>query len=108
MARIEVRALLDPGRRTTTEWRRAKVLDQRGIIWLSNENSTMRPSRRARRILLSLAITACLASELFVQYHFDHWTTENGLPENSIRALRQTRDGYLWMTTSSGMVRFDR
>jgi signal transduction histidine kinase/ligand-binding sensor domain-containing protein len=41
------------------------------------------------------------------QYRFDSWTTDNGLPENSILALRQTRDGYLWMTTYGGLVRFD-
>src|SRR5262245_49602409 len=58
-------------------------------------------------ILLSQALAACFPSGLSAQYRFDHWTTGNGLPENSIWALRQTRDGYLWMTTSSGMVRFD-
>ena len=42
-----------------------------------------------------------------VKYSFDSWTTDNGLPSNSIWALRQTRNGYLWMTTSSGLVRFD-
>ncbi len=41
------------------------------------------------------------------QYRFDRWTTDNGLPHNSIRALRQTRDGYLWLTTGDGLVRFD-
>src|SRR5438270_5334155 len=63
--------------------------------------------RQAVWILLRLAVTVCLASEHSAQYRFDHWTTENGLPENSIWGLRQTRDGYLWMTTSSEMVRFD-
>jgi signal transduction histidine kinase/ligand-binding sensor domain-containing protein len=68
----------------------------------------MRSTRwRAVRILLSLAISACLAFQLSAQYRFESWTTENGLPQNSIWAIRQTRDGYLWMTTSSGLVRFD-
>ena len=35
------------------------------------------------------------------------WTTANGLPQNSITAIVQTRDGYLWMGTASGLVRFD-
>ena len=30
-----------------------------------------------------------------------------GLPQNSINAIVQTRDGYLWMTTFGGLVRFD-
>lgn len=35
------------------------------------------------------------------------WRTENGLPSNSISAIRQTRDGYLWLGTPGGLVRFD-
>lgn len=41
------------------------------------------------------------------QYHFDHWTTENGLPQNTVRDLRQTRDGYIWIATLGGLARFD-
>ena len=41
------------------------------------------------------------------QYHFDSWTTDNGLPQNGIRAITQTPDGYLWFTTFDGLVRFD-
>jgi ligand-binding sensor domain-containing protein len=41
------------------------------------------------------------------QYRITHWTTENGLPQNSIKALAQTRDGYLWIGTLKGLVRFD-
>lgn len=41
------------------------------------------------------------------RYRFDHWTTDNGLPQNTIRNIVQTRDGYLWMTTFDGLVRFD-
>lgn len=38
---------------------------------------------------------------------FDSWTTDNGLPQNSISSIIQTRDGYLWMTTFDGLVRFN-
>ncbi len=41
------------------------------------------------------------------QYRFDHWTADNGLPQNSVRGIVQTRDGYLWFTTFDGLVRFD-
>src|SRR3954470_13824303 len=55
------------------------------IIGLFHEDSAMRLiSQQARRILLTLAVAAALASELSAQYRFDHWTTDNGLPENSI------------------------
>ncbi len=41
------------------------------------------------------------------QYRFDQWTTDQGLPQNSIYAIKQTRDGYLWLATLDGLVRFD-
>ena len=41
------------------------------------------------------------------QNHFDAWTTDDGLPQNSVRAMLQTSDGYLWLTTLDGLVRFD-
>src|SRR5215831_17961597 len=41
------------------------------------------------------------------QYRFDHWTADNGLPQNSVRDIVQTRDGYLWLTTFDGLARFD-
>lgn len=37
----------------------------------------------------------------------DVWETEDGLPQNSIIAITQTRDGYLWLGTVKGLVRFD-
>lgn len=42
-----------------------------------------------------------------VQYLFDTYTTDNGLPQKSIWAMCQTRDGYLWLATGDGLVRFD-
>jgi hypothetical protein len=41
------------------------------------------------------------------QYQFDVWNTDNGLPQNSVLSILQTRDGYLWLTTSDGLVRYD-
>ncbi len=41
------------------------------------------------------------------QYRFDQWTADNGLPQNSVYAIQQTRDGYLWLATVDGLVRFD-
>jgi ligand-binding sensor domain-containing protein/signal transduction histidine kinase len=35
------------------------------------------------------------------------WRTQDGLPENRIRAISQTPDGYLWIGTSGGLARFD-
>jgi hypothetical protein len=35
------------------------------------------------------------------------WNTADGLPQNSINAILQSRDGYLWLGTFGGLVRFD-
>jgi len=32
---------------------------------------------------------------------------ENGLPQNTVEALAQTPDGFLWLGTEAGLVRFD-
>jgi signal transduction histidine kinase/ligand-binding sensor domain-containing protein len=37
----------------------------------------------------------------------DVWTSENGLPDNSVTAIAQTPDGYLWIGTYNGLSRFD-
>jgi ligand-binding sensor domain-containing protein len=35
------------------------------------------------------------------------WGTEAGLPQNSVNAIAQTRNGYLWLATGEGLARFD-
>ncbi|MGH7989827.1 MAG: ligand-binding sensor domain-containing protein, partial [Limisphaerales bacterium] len=35
------------------------------------------------------------------------WTAEDGLPENRVVGVAQTSDGYLWVATRGGLVRFD-
>jgi signal transduction histidine kinase/ligand-binding sensor domain-containing protein/DNA-binding response OmpR family regulator len=41
------------------------------------------------------------------QYVQDKWDTRDGLPRNYVKAILQTRDGYLWVGTQAGLVRFD-
>lgn len=41
------------------------------------------------------------------QYRRRIWQTEDGLPQNSVLAMAQTADGYLWLGTGDGLVRFD-
>jgi len=35
------------------------------------------------------------------------WTKADGLPDNFVTAVLQTRDGYLWVGTMGGLARFD-
>lgn len=46
-------------------------------------------------------------SKAFDQYVQTSWQGENGLPQNSVSAILQTRDGYLWLGTEGGLARFD-
>ena len=38
---------------------------------------------------------------------WQQWTRDHGLPDNRILAVLQTRSGYLWVATPSGLARFD-
>lgn len=41
------------------------------------------------------------------QYIINSWNDETGLPQNTVRTLLQTGDGYLWIGTEEGLARFD-
>ena len=41
------------------------------------------------------------------QYSRTTWTQQHGLPQDTIRAIAQTSDGYLWLGTDEGLARFD-
>jgi PAS domain S-box-containing protein len=69
---------------------------------------------RYRRLYLILLFPLCLHTALSLdperrldRYHLDHWGIDQGLPHNSISAILQTRDGFLWIGTLRGLVRFD-
>lgn len=42
-----------------------------------------------------------------LQYNYETWGRQNGLPANGIHTITQTADGYLWLGTQSGLIRFD-
>ncbi len=60
-----------------------------------------------KRLVLAVALWLLVGGAAHAQYRFDVWTTDNGLPQNGVRAIAQTPDGYLWFTTFDGLVRFD-
>lgn len=81
-------------------------------------------TRRFIRILLwtaGLALGRCLAESAAAstsatntvppsasgEYLFRQWTSDDGLPQNSVIGIAQTRDGYLWLSTFGGLARFD-
>lgn len=41
------------------------------------------------------------------EYGYQSWQTDTGLPQNTVHAIVQGRDGFLWIATEGGLVRFD-
>ena len=41
------------------------------------------------------------------QYIHEQWGTEQGFPRGPVYAIAQSSDGYLWIGTQAGLVRFD-
>jgi signal transduction histidine kinase/ligand-binding sensor domain-containing protein len=69
-------------------------------------SSTLMPSLAAA-IALSVATSAAASSDAGTRYIVSTWTEKDGLPSTQIRAIVQTGDGFLWLATSAGVVRFD-
>ncbi len=70
------------------------------------------PGTTAFLVASCLAIFARTASPLdpekrISQYTRTVWTASDGLPQNTVQAVLQTRDGYVWLATEEGLVRFD-
>ena len=90
----------------------------RGMPWHRALNSTRTRGRRrsgSLKAALALALTLLASSATLAldpaldvtQYVQQTWTTQEGLPQNTVSALLQTPDGYLWFGTEEGLVRFD-
>lgn len=67
------------------------------------------PAALALCLSLSFAPEAAALdpTRALTQYVQAVWRMEEGLPHNTIRALLQSRDGYIWLGTYGGLVRFD-
>jgi hypothetical protein len=69
----------------------------------------------AKKLIATVVIAFSMCTGAFslnpqkavTQYIIDSWTTETGLPQSSVLAVLQTSDGYLWIGTEEGLVRFD-
>lgn len=60
--------------------------------------------------LLLLTISRSAWGELphqFPNYSSERFTVEQGLPQNEIRQIAQSADGYIWLGTATGPVRFN-
>ena len=80
---------------------------------------TERRHRVAIRARTALLVAACLAGSIqpaiaglnpdkpISQYTRTVWEANAGLPQASVQTVLQTRDGYIWLGTEEGLVRFD-
>ena len=67
---------------------------------------------RQRGLWALLLVLSHAALALDPQRSLDHyghqaWRTDSGLPQNTVHSILQTSDGYLWLGTDGGLVRFD-
>jgi signal transduction histidine kinase/ligand-binding sensor domain-containing protein/CheY-like chemotaxis protein len=52
-------------------------------------------------------VLALDSRKAITQYGQLTWLTKDGLPQASVHAIIQTRDGYIWLGTQEGLARFD-
>ena len=75
----------------------------------------MRRLSCVHRLCLFVPLLLCSSTTTFAldsrrelsQFNHEVWLTENGLPQNTVHAIAQTRDGYIWIGTEEGLTRFD-
>ena len=66
-----------------------------------------------RRPLVCIALALCLTAPLTASatatlpYAVRAWTIADGLPTSTVQDIAQTPDGYLWLSTTGGLARFD-
>lgn len=58
-------------------------------------------------LLVGFSCARSVAGSGPVTFKLRQWQTDDGLPQNSVRAICQAPDGYLWVGTDEGVVRFD-
>jgi ligand-binding sensor domain-containing protein len=58
-------------------------------------------------VLLALQSEASDPNKPLTEYTHTVWTHKDGIPSAFIYSIAQTRDGYLWLATTDGLVRFD-
>lgn len=63
-----------------------------------------------RIVIAAFLIVGSLCTELSAQRRsmiFERFTIEDGLSNNSINSILQTKDGFLWIATKDGLNRYD-
>jgi ligand-binding sensor domain-containing protein/signal transduction histidine kinase len=67
----------------------------------------LRAARSAALLIACGRADAAADTSVPQEYLIDIWQAADGLPHSSVSCITQTRDGYLWLGTQNGLVRFD-
>ncbi|MGE0104748.1 MAG: two-component regulator propeller domain-containing protein [Blastocatellales bacterium] len=79
-----------------------------GIAVTLKSYTTARAAGRLTACLVGVILLLCAtASSIAAQYNVKVLRTDDGLPQNSVMATLQTRDGRLWLATNDGLASFD-
>ncbi|MBO9617116.1 MAG: histidine kinase [Dyadobacter sp.] len=62
---------------------------------------------RITTLLIFLTATLRASGQEVSDFTEQHYTSDNGLPQNSVMQLHKDKNGFIWMTTQGGLVRFD-
>jgi ligand-binding sensor domain-containing protein/signal transduction histidine kinase len=73
------------------------------------------PGTRQYLCLVAMLALVCWADDAHAVNHHDQlsqyvrqqWTVEGDFPGGPVRTIMQTTDGYLWLGTQKGLIRFD-
>lgn len=57
--------------------------------------------------LMLVAFRTVAQQQELPAYREQHFTDENGLPQNSVKAVMEDKNGFYWLATEVGVVRFD-
>lgn len=81
----------------------------RATAWTPLASCLSRVLLLASAVLLPVGLLAAPlhAQSQPAQYVTRVWHTEQGLPQNSVNAMMQDHEGYLWIGTFGGLARFD-
>ena len=58
-------------------------------------------------IFLAWSTGSIFAADSDSSWSLRSWQVDNGLPDNTVTGVAQTSEGYLWVATHGGLVRFD-
>lgn len=58
-------------------------------------------------LIITLLAVSAFSQTVSTDFHFRHFSVENGLSSNTVRALIQDKQGFLWIGTDEGLNRYD-